>query len=146
MSKAAGGLGLIDLWRRQDALKISWTYILEGDVKMKHLFHQLCSPYLKDDLWRTNFCSSDVERIVSPQRHPFWFDVLQAWSKVNYKDEADSGQSIWLNSNIKVNGKIIFWKDAYKSFVCFIGNIRKTRNIRHMAAFGTFFGNLWRAF
>ena len=104
-SKQSGGLGLVDLRKKDDALKISWIAILRQDQKYANLVYKLIHQDLEENVWQCNICESDVKFVT---KNPFWADVLRVWSKINYKDELSKSQVIWLNSMIKINGKTHF--------------------------------------
>ena len=114
-SKENGGANLVDLRRRQDALKISWINILHNDPKSSHICYQIIAPHMKEDVWRVNIKPKDVSAIISRDRSAFWFDVLTAWAKLNYNDPyVLEDQVIWYNSNIKIGGSPVFWRNCYE--------------------------------
>ena len=44
----------------------------------------------------------------------FWNDIVLCWSYYNYYSNFRiENQIIWYNSEIKVGGKIIMWRDVY---------------------------------
>ncbi len=63
-------------------------------------------------IWECNLHSNDVESVMP--RKGFWYNVLNSWSKHNYKPRAEKNEMmntiIWYNSEIKVNGRPIFIK------------------------------------
>ena len=61
-----------------------------------------------------NLAPHDVIQIVDKNAFPFWYEVLHAWSKINFSDpHSNCDQLIWCNSNIKIKDRVFFWKDCY---------------------------------
>ena len=116
-SKKYGGLNLVDLEVKDDAIKISWIKMVSEDKYLRELAFQQISPHLKERIFRCNIKESDIITEFKPS---FWRDVLIAWSKLSFqeqnlistKDEI-LAQSIWYNSHIKVNGRVTFFKKAF---------------------------------
>ena len=113
-SKQEGGLGLINLKIKDQALKVSWPQMLKSDEYIQRFMFKSLSNILKNLIWEVNLQSSDVELLFGMG---FWQDGLKAWAKYNYvSDEEDvsfPAQIIWYNSKIKVNGKPILIQPAY---------------------------------
>ena len=84
-SKKDGGLGLVDLKKRQDAVKITWIQLLQSDEKLEKLVYSLIAPRMKNDIWKCNIKEADVKGVFKVD--DFWLQVLKAWAKINYREE-----------------------------------------------------------
>ena len=113
LSKKHGGLNLIDLRARDDAMKISWIYYILKDRKVAVLAYRVIARVLKEDIWRCNLDPKDVGQIVEREKNPFWYDVLVAWSNINFSEEDSKGMYLWNNSLVKINGKVVFMEKPY---------------------------------
>ena len=112
--KENGGMGLIDIGRKNKALKISWIQILSQENKLSNMVYENNVPHLKELIWECNLSPSDIELIIDD---PFWAEVLKAWNELKIKEEQQqSGKKIviWLNSNIVIRGKPVFWKHTFQ--------------------------------
>ena len=102
-----GGLGLVDLKCKDQAIKISWVQLIKQDLKFATLVYEIISPKIKHEIWKCNFKESDIKNITE---NAFWKDVLKAWARLNYDENPTYHQQIiWYNSLIKIGGKIIAW-------------------------------------
>ena len=56
--------------------------------------------------------------------HPFLYDIILAWCKLNFQEHVNpqSDCIVWNNSNILVNGKIMFSKQLNASHVNFLSD------------------------
>ena len=114
LPKVEGGLNLVDLVKKETALKATWPQILYGEEEYSTLVYSLMRvSVLGHDIWKCSISPDDVKKLkISSQ---FWRDVLISWSKYNYYHEVrPDNQLLWYNSNIRVGGKPIMWADAYK--------------------------------
>ena len=110
--KHQGGLKLVNLRNKQDALKISWLKVIEKDEKMANLAYQFLNPTLRSDIWLCNLNITDAGMIYTGANR-FWTEVLQAWAKIHFNTAELIDQTIWYNSNIRINGNVIFWEKYY---------------------------------
>ena len=85
-SKESRGLGLVNLRKKDCALKVCWVAILEQDEKYECLAYQLFALRLKRLIWLCNVNASDVKYIT---RSTFWSDVLSTWSLINFKENVN---------------------------------------------------------
>ena len=110
-AKEIGGLELVDLRKKDIALKCSWVQILHKEksyAKWVFKMHQM-----GHEIFLCNLHEEDV--IGLGIKSKFWNDVIVAWCKFNYWSDAlyISNQYIWLNSRIKVGEAVVFWQDCY---------------------------------
>ncbi len=119
-AKCDGGLKLCNIFKKDLSMKTQWIKrIAENESLSKLAYYFL--PKIGDKIWECNIEDKDVS-IVMP-KPSFWRDVLTAWSKANYSYPSSFEQAynavLWYNSDIKVNGKPIFYKKCFdKGIVC----------------------------
>ena len=116
-SRVDGGLGLVNLKKRDLAMKAGWVQTLTSDRYVSLFAYRKLSNVLKQDIWICNIKPKDVRKIWGNE---FWADVLYAWSLLNYTDEVTSekeigNQFLWYNSEIRIKGMPVLFKRAYKS-------------------------------
>ena len=110
-NKDQGGLGLVNLKIKDQALKISWLFRLENDPMLKTLAYDALENNLDNLTWKCNTKAQDIVMITT--RKSFWRDVWTAWANLTCENlkscEQIKAQTIWLNSNILVQKKPIRW-------------------------------------
>ena len=100
--KEAGGLNLVNLEKKDIALKATWPQILYKESEYSKMVYSMmkCST-LQDDIWRCHLNQQDVKCLKITNQ--FWQDVLTSWSHYNYYyQNRYENQLIWYNSDIKV--------------------------------------------
>ena len=109
-SKESGGLNLVDFYKKDLALKVSWINIIKEDIYLANLAYRIIAPELKELIWCCNLSEKQIPKLF---RMNFWTDVLYAWSKLNFKGvdmvENPGDQILWLNSNILIDNKPVKW-------------------------------------
>ena len=79
-------------------------------------------------MWKGNINPQDVCKIV-PQ-HSFWRDAMFAWTKLTYSEPESfdqiQNQSLWFNSAIKTEGKIVCWKKWSKKGINSLAYLKKS--------------------
>ena len=118
--KHLGGLGLVNLLNKDKALKATWPQILNTEQHYADLVYStMRMNTIRDNIWRCNISPKDVESFK--MKNTFWKEVLQAWGDYNtsYPTRIEN-QMLWYNSNIKVKGKPIMWKDTYDRGLLYI--------------------------
>ena len=118
--KEQGGLNLVNLKNKEISLKATWPQILEQETEYAKIVYKIMRvSCLQDDIWRCRIKPEDVPSMKI--RNTFWMNVLQAWSHFNaYKNYREENQVIWYNSDIKVNKKMVMWKDAHNRGLIYV--------------------------
>ena len=111
--KSTGGLRLVDLRAKEIAIKVSWIQILEEEESLANLAYTNIHSLLQQWIFNCNLCHKDIE--ILDIRNTFWRDVMIAWCKYHYTEKIEKDQCIWYNSQIRVEGKPIFWQKCYES-------------------------------
>lgn len=125
-STELGGLKLVDISAKDAALKCQWISYLKQSPKLANLANQFL-PSIGQDIWLCNFKMSDVSSFMSKG---FWMDVVRSWAAVYYFKPTNASQmaaqSLWFNSNIKIQGSLVWYPKAYQSGMKFLYNIWNT--------------------
>ena len=129
----SGGLKLVDLKKKDAAMKIQWIKRIRKNETLSELAYYFL-PGLGDKLWECNLKCTDMKHFMT--KHSFWHDVLYAWCQYNYQPsekiediEIIMNSIIWLNSDIVVSGKPMLNKKCIARDILyvkdFIGNNNK---------------------
>ena len=128
-SKSAGGLNLVNLHWRNDALKISWIKILHTTPKSAAIAYQFLIPQLKEIIWECNLKCEDIKWFIQRKDNPFWYDVLAAWCKYNYcADPSQQKQVLWCNSLIRIGGKPILLSKCVEKGLIYVDQLYSGRS------------------
>ena len=142
-SKSEGDLNLVNLKKRNMALKATWPKILHYEDQYAQLVYGImgCSK-LKDDIWRCNLNQEDVQKVGITD--PFWRDVVKCWSEYNvYQEFRIENQIIWYNSNIKIAKQPFIWGDAYSKGLIFVHQLFDNKSFKTFRQLSEEFGLNW---
>ena len=118
--KHQGGLDLVNLTKKDIALKASWPQILGKEQEYAEMVYGImkCST-LKENLWRCSIAPEDAREYKTS--NVFWRDVLVSWSEYNFfHNTRVENQIIWNNSSIRVKGKPVRWDDVLKKGLIYV--------------------------
>ena len=128
-----GGLGMVDIYTKDIALKTAWIKRIANSNK--HTISPLLDEYCKIDthlLLKCNINTDDIGFCFKKKIPSFWFDVFKAWTKYNYVDQTEvihpKEQIIWFNSNIKIGGQIVFIKRLFDKGITYIKDLLDENN------------------
>ena len=111
-SKRNGGLQLVDLKAKNQAIKVSWIQILQHENDYAEIVYSIIAPELRQDIWRCSLEPQDVSCLGI--KNLFWRETVTAWAKYNFFHNTEiSNQFLWWNSNIRIQNKPAFFKHAY---------------------------------
>ena len=111
-----GGLKMVKVEAKEISLKVKWIKkALETNcIWSLHTGEVFPIPLL--DIVNCNLNKKDVQEMESNAVVSIWYDILKAWSVFNYKtiqQVVDKGlvleQSLWLNSHIKIDRRVILY-------------------------------------
>ena len=105
--KRHGGLGLSNIQKRNWALKAQWVFQCLKREKIANLAYATLGTHCLGHLtWYAQIRDDDVVKMFPSS---FWREVWVAWAKIHFDTprtvEEVLSQIIWLNSNIRLNGK-----------------------------------------
>ena len=123
-NKKEGGLSLVNLRKKDKALKAGWIKTIHDDTEIAEIAHSLLSKKLGFLLWQCNIKREDIagiDQICTDNR--FWKSVLHAWCEYSYVPWICENQIIWCNSNIKVAGQTVFWSGPMQSGLMNVGQL-----------------------
>ena len=106
-SKKEGGLNLVNLEFKNQALKVSWIFRKENQIQ--DLLNHIVPDEMGTIFWDCQLKSTDLWEIKI--QDPFWRSVVKAWFNFTWLPELNDNQImsqiIWYNSRIRVNDRII---------------------------------------
>ena len=114
-AKCNGGLSLVNLEKKDQALKCTWVKIIATEPTMANTAYNQLDYVFKENIWKATIKPEDVN-LIFPKANPFWQDVLRAWAHLNFSENSDSvkTQIIWYNSLIRIDNKPIMWHQSFK--------------------------------
>ena len=115
--KEDGGLRLANLKARDNVLKIQWIFRLHTiypSLTALAYFH--IKPHVNNSMfWQCTFADKDIGHVYKAK--DFWLSVVQTWPRYNCSKpkskEQILNQIIWLNWDIRVADKPIFYEELY---------------------------------
>jgi exonuclease III len=110
-----GGAQMIDITSQNKAIKGMWLLkasILPGPWTFK--LRKSLGQIEVENLVKGNLCFKDIKHKI-PGRS-IWYESTRNWCEANHRPEIDNTHDIaeehlWLNSNIKINGKTLYKKE-----------------------------------
>ncbi len=111
-----GGINMPHLQSYNYALKLAWLHRLlneETSGSWKSLvLHNM--PMKNELMWQCNLKLEDVGLLLQNIKNKFWQDVVKSWCTYNFQEPENVSdmrkQSIWYNSFIKIDKKVLFYK------------------------------------
>ena len=108
--KSQGGMGLVDIRKRQQTLMYNWIGKAQGSPQCTALAEWFLGTMSKDNIiFKCNLNTKDATKHFNDKG--YWGGIVVEWSKLNYQYPQDKthieNQYICYNSNIKVNEEII---------------------------------------
>ena len=122
--KKHGGLNLVNISAKQDALKIQNVFRSEQSL-LECMYNILNITELRDLIWKCNINYKDATTLWTTKS--YWSESLAAWSKINFANPKCRGdilnQILWLNSWIQVQGTPIIWNKWIRKGIFSISDI-----------------------
>lgn len=115
--KKYGGLRLVNILARQQALKIQWIVFITTNATWMSIFqHQLTFP-ITEIIWKCNFAYKHVKYLVKKSSDVFWREMLESWAHLNFVNDVQPedipSQILWINSHICIENRPIIFNNAY---------------------------------
>ena len=128
LNKDDGGLGLINLSAKDDAVKCNWVKILQEEPEYKQMVNATLAPSLGELIWCCTLDFKVIDFLGVPSL--FWNDVLKAWSHYVSKFELKvENQIIWCNCYISVQNKPIMWKKCFESGLIYVHQLCENNSV-----------------
>ena len=129
--KDQGGAGLVDLGKKDSAVKMSWAFKIQKSDQLKNLVYHILSNPIGYKIWQSQLVTNDLSLCFDPGS--FWFCVLQKWCESTFDRAMGKAsvlnQMIWFNSNIRIGGKPIFHSKLYEKGVIYISDLLNEKMI-----------------
>ncbi len=94
-----GGMKLVDLEHKDNALKIQWIKRIKKNDSLSNIAYHFL-PKIGELIWKCNLHHDDVKRVMPTEN--FWQNVLRAWCRFNYSEKYDLNSILhsilWFNS------------------------------------------------
>ena len=115
-----GGLKMFHFPSIISGLKIAWVKRYLNDQnkgKWKCFFDYHLEKFGGNMIWTCNMNAKDF--LLDSIQNTFIYDIAKEWFKFTYTTDIKNSRSqcIWLNSHIKIDNKIIFYKNWYSKGV-----------------------------
>ena len=123
-----GGLNLVNLRIKEMSLKATWPQILSQDESLANLVFDSVAPTSKKMLFKYNIAPKDVSFVIPKEENDFWHDTLAAWAPFYYMENGAYARPIWLNSNIRVSGKPIWWEKSFLKGLMYLQQIDESED------------------
>ena len=108
-TKKDGGLGLIDVCKKDKVLKMQWVEKVKKDQQLEALAYESLNTCIGHLVWCMRLSKKHV-KICFPYDN-FWTDVAYCWNDENCKNNATNlnvenlnEQMLWYNSGIQIKG------------------------------------------
>lgn len=125
LPKEKGGLRLVNLFKRQMALKAQWVVTIRDNHRWANIAYNKLDKLLKEDIWRCNLHIDDINMVIP--ENSFWKQVLYAWCLYHFHQPSGTpqilSQVLWLNSKIKIQNKVLHFTKAYDAGLIFVCNL-----------------------
>ena len=124
------GLKFPCIMTKDKSLKIAWVKRIV-DNEVSHI-----SPFLEENIiidlhlfFQCNLKVTDLNRTWRSKPPSFWLDVLTAWCNSNYRKATEiqnpENEIVWFNSNIKIDGVVVFIVNMYDKGVNRVSDLKK---------------------
>ena len=136
---ALGGLKIPNIYVYSSSLKLRWIKALvdvEDNSAWKKLFlHR----YDKSKFFivKGNIGENDLKQLAI--KSTFWLECIKIWLSIHFNDaEIISFKSIhplcmiWFNSNLKINGKLLFYEEWYQKGIVYIKDLMDENETRFL--------------
>lgn len=114
--KTEGGLRLVNLFKKDLALKFQWVKVLQTDGFFARIFYNQLKIKVGEAIWNGRLTTRDAKALC---QSAFWSDVLVAWNvyktiEINTIQEI-ANQSLWFNSKIKIENSVTYKHRAWQA-------------------------------
>lgn len=141
--RESGGLRLVDINKKDIALKAQWVFTYKEYPKIRNLANYFI-PEMGQDWWLANLKKDDIHKIM-PQ-NSYWKQVSIAWAHTNFHVPQNivqvAKQFLWFNSHIRIGKKPVWYQNAWRANVRYVADIvNNDGSILSFEQFKAKFGN-----
>ena len=126
--KCHGGAALVDLHKREKAIKLSWVHTLLTNSVLEALNCDLF-PEIGDSFWECNLAVADCFLFFKPS---FWRVVVEYWCELHFRcksgEPAPLDEWLWFNSDIRIGGAPVFWVGWWRRGIRYVRDLLKWCN------------------
>ena len=112
--KLQGGLALVNLRKRDCAIKMQWVEKIKSDTGLNTRVQTILSDPLGSKIWSVNLVPKDLPYLSQIlNKGSFWMSVFESW--VREKSDFPVGknevlnQLLWFNSYVRINNTPIWY-------------------------------------
>ena len=90
------------------------------------------APVLKSNVFKCNLVPKDVQVVFARESSHFWFDVMLAWftfQAPQMKNYLPNAQTLWLNSNVRIDDKPVFFPQAYTRGLLWVSQLYPNQHL-----------------
>ena len=129
-----GGLKMIDIVKKNNALKISWV----GRIYKNREYSTcpLLDEYTKAPikfLLKCNIADGDAPQCWTKKPSQLWIDIFKLWCMYNFKNYREVkdpiNEMLWFNSNIKIDSRIVYFKEMHEKGIEYISDLVSSTKI-----------------
>ena len=134
-----GGLKIPNIFVYCKSLKLRWIKALvdvDDYSAWKQLFLKRYDK-MKLFIFKGNIAENDVKQLNI--KSSFWLECIKIWVNIHFNDtESISFKSIhplcmlWFNSNLKINGKLLFYAEWYQKGIVYIKDLMDENETRFL--------------
>ena len=126
INKDHGGLCLISLQFKQNALLCKWPVFCHNNRKIRNLARAFLGELVNENyIWKLNLSIKDSETIFNGKT--FWHHTCNLWHQACHYDSGNvtnvKKQNLWYKSHIKIGSKPFMFKEFYRNGVLFVKDI-----------------------
>ena len=115
--KDEGGLGLCDIRKKDQSLKMQWIFQLSDNKELKCLAYLDMNNILGDWIWQIQLKKQDIDQLKF-LHDSFCTGVLKVWCENTYQPPISKiqvkNQILWFNSEIYIANRLAFYSQWFE--------------------------------
>ena len=123
--KEDGGAGMVNLEKRELALKLKWVIHLEKIPDLKELVFEMINNPIGDLIWQANLDKKYKKQLV--MNNEFWRDILFDWMDIANVQPQNlteiRRQVLWFNSRICIDNSFIYYPHWHEAGIALVADI-----------------------
>ena len=129
-----GGAKMIDVQAQNKSMKLAWIKRIMNNCNWIPLIDHFLNIPIKE-LLKGNLSDKDALTFIKPNIYLFWQEIIVYWCQCNYIDVNNTSNidydnlPLWLNSCIKINNKVLYWKEWINNGITHIKHLFRDTGI-----------------